>query len=84
MNRSAQSASVILVVAFAGCHHSPAKVQTTAQATAPTPSRVAMDSAEIERLCLHPDRVRAGRADCVLKDQGVRRERPLPAPTPPR
>jgi hypothetical protein len=27
------------------------------------------DSATIERLCAHPDRVRAKLADCVLKDQ---------------
>jgi len=28
-----------------------------------------MDSAEIERVCAHPDSVRAGLADCVLANQ---------------
>ena len=87
MQRVLHAASVIAVVVIAGCHHSQAKTQSLATAR----PRVAMDSAEIERLCLHPDSVRSGRADCVLKDQGVRRFRPLEAPpasptppTPPR
>jgi len=81
MQRVLQAASVIAVVAIAGCHHSQPKTQSLAAAH----SRAAMDSAEIERLCLHPDSVRAGRADCVLKDQGVRPERRLEAPpAPPR
>jgi hypothetical protein len=29
------------------------------------------DSAEIERLCADPDKVRAGRAECVLKNQAL-------------
>lgn len=48
--------------------------------------RVQMDSAEIDRLCAHPDSVRAGVADCVLKDQRREREprmKPVPA-SPPR
>ena len=81
MQRALQAASVIAVVAIAGCHHRQPQTQSL---TAARP-RLALDSAEIERLCVHPDSVRAGRADCVLKDQGVMGERRLKAPpAPPR
>lgn len=81
MHHVLRAASVIAVVAIAGCHHR----QPTTQSPVTTRPGVVMDSAEIERLCVHPDSVRAGRADCVLKDQGVRAERRLEAPpTPPR
>jgi hypothetical protein len=48
----------------------------------PVRSRPALDSAAVERLCVRPDWVRAGWAECVLKDQSpppeaVRRP-PLP------
>ena len=69
----------VLLVVITACHHAPAKNL----ATPPTVARVAMDSAEIERLCTAPDSVRAGKADCVLKDQSAPRQRPLPSPTPP-
>jgi hypothetical protein len=42
-------------------------------------SRPPMDSATIERLCAKPDSVRAGKADCVLKDQSA----PPPSRPPP-
>jgi hypothetical protein len=81
MQRVLQAASVAAVVAIAGCHHSQPKTRSLATSH----SSAAMDSAEIERLCLHPDSVRAERADCVLKDQGVMGERRVEAPpTPPR
>ena len=50
---------------------------------APVRSRPALDSATVERLCVRPDWVRAGWAECVLKDQSP----PLEAvrrPPPPR
>ena len=79
MIRSRQcSLSVVLVLA-AACHRTPAK----AVRTLPTAARAGMDSAEIDRLCLAPDSVRAGKADCVLKDQSAPLQRPLPVPTPP-
>ena len=46
--------------------------------------RVAMDSAEIDRLCAEPDSVRQGLSDCVLKDQSAPLPGPLrPTPPPP-
>jgi hypothetical protein len=45
-----------------------------------------MDSASIERLCAKPDLVRAGIAECVLKDQSPPQAqimRPPPPSTPP-
>jgi len=81
MHRALQLSSFAAGIMVVACQHP----QPKTQAIAATPSRAAMDSAEIERLCLHPDSVRAGRADCVLKDQGVWGDRRLPAPsTPPR
>lgn len=53
-------------VAVGGCHHAGPSAQT---AEAKTVARVAMDSAQIERVCAHPDSVRAGLADCVLANQ---------------
>ena len=66
------------MLAVVGCHHQAAT--TTAMKVAP---RVAMDSVEIARLCTQPDSVRAGRADCVLKDQSRAPDRRL-FETPPR
>jgi hypothetical protein len=48
-----------------------------------TATTAQMDSATIERLCVHPDSVRSGRAACVLQDQsasppGKRIEKPAP------
>jgi hypothetical protein len=74
------SLGTVLIVT-AACHHAPAEVVPPRV----TASRAAMDSAEIERLCTAPDGVRAGKADCVLKDQSVRRERlPQSPAAPPR
>ena len=71
--------TTVLILGSAGCR--PARESSTATESA---SRVAMDSAEIERLCAEPDSVRAGRADCLLKDQSPPRvRRPQPS-TPPR
>lgn len=57
---------VSVSIALGACHHTRPGAQT---AGAKTITRVAMDSAEIERVCAHPDSVRAGLADCVLADQ---------------
>jgi hypothetical protein len=46
-------------------------------------STAKMDSATIERLCVHPDSVRAGRIECVLKDQSTLPEQRLKPVTPP-
>jgi hypothetical protein len=54
-------------VAVGGCHHAGPSAQTAERKTV---ARVAMDSAQIERVCAHPDSVRAGLADCVLANQG--------------
>ena len=48
-----------------------------------TVSAAQMDSATIERLCIHPDSVRARRIECVLKDQSTlpeQRQRPVTPP----
>jgi hypothetical protein len=37
--------------------------------TRPVSARPRLDSATIERLCVRPERVQAGWAECVLKDQ---------------
>jgi hypothetical protein len=44
------------------------------------PARIAMDSAQIYRLCAKPGLVRAGMADCELKDQSSPRIVPLKQP----
>ena len=54
-----------------------------APASGPRLPVVPMDSATIERLCAKPDSVRAGTAECVLKDQSppappIRRTSPPP------
>jgi hypothetical protein len=73
---------VILAMVATACRHNPSNVQ---QRTAQT--RVAraaeMDSATIERLCVQPDSVRAGRAECVLKDQSPSPQYRLKPVTPP-
>ena len=74
MNRTLHVGLIVLVVA--ACQH-----QSPHTAVAKATPRVQMDSAEIERLCAHPDSVRAGVADCVLKDQGLQREQRM-KPTP--
>ncbi len=77
MRRSWQLA-LVLGIATAACRST--RVESTPdQATA---ARVAMDSAEINRLCIAPDSVRAGRVACVLKDQSA--PRPVRPQTPPR
>ena len=65
----------VLIIALSACHPTVAKSTRTA-------SRVKMDSATVERLCVHPDSVRAGLIECVLQDQsqppGKRLERVSP------
>ena len=81
---------LLLAIALAGavnaCTH-PQKSDSTAQQPAGvrTAQRAAMDSATIERLCLRPDSVRAGRAACVLRDQsrGPWLRQPDPPASPP-
>jgi hypothetical protein len=71
--------AVILILGLNGCHRAATKPSQVA-------ARAAMDSATIERLCAHPDSVRAGLAECVLLDQspsrGQRLERPVQPPPP--
>lgn len=57
-----------------GCRQAPAP-----HTPASSPRTARMDSAEVERLCASPDLVRAGRADCVLKNQ-ARPVEPRPVP----
>ena len=80
MHRSWQQLALILGIATAACRQSPVKAAAN-QATA---ARVAMDSAEIDRLCLAPDSVRAGQIGCVLKDQSAPRQVRRQSPPPPR
>ena len=85
-------AGVMVALVVAGACTSP---RPPAQAASPDPGPasarssgsglpvVPMDSATIERLCAKPDMVRAGIAECVLKDQSppvtpVRRTSPPP------
>ena len=44
---------------------------------------VPLDSATIYRLCAKPDSVYAGKAECVLNDQGLPLETVPPRPLPP-
>jgi hypothetical protein len=81
MVRTWQFSLGVVLVLTAACHHAPAK----AMRTLPMAARAGMDSAEIDRLCLAPDSVRAGKADCVLKDQSAPLQRlPQPPSAPPR
>jgi len=81
MDRIWQCSLTVVLVLTAACHHAPPK----AMRTLPTAARAGMDSAEIDRLCLDPDSVRAGKADCVLKDQSAPLQRlPQPSSPPPR
>ena len=82
---AAAAAATVLIMA---CN--PSGARAPAPAASPDPLsdtghvlRLApMDSATIERLCAKPDSVRAGKAECVLKDQSPP-ARPLPPRTPP-
>ena len=59
---------------------------TAAIVTPGTSSRlpvVPLDSATIYRLCAKPDSVYAGKAECVLNDQGLPLETVPPRPLPP-
>jgi hypothetical protein len=54
--------------------------------TSPTSASGGLDSARIAQLCESPDSVRAGRRDCVLRDQSrpiVPYVAPKPQPTAP-
>ena len=78
--RSTQLAVIVLLLIACGRHHSaPQRVAMQAR----TISTAQLDSATIERLCLHPDSVRAGRADCVLKDQSTLPSQRVKPVTPP-
>ena len=65
---------LMLLAAMACAAPGPSPLTTAARA------RPAMDSATIERLCMRPDRVRAGWAECLLKDQSPPPEMLLPPP----
>jgi hypothetical protein len=77
-----RSALMIIPILLGACrHHQPAPQQVAARLRTATTAQ--MDSATIERLCVHPDSVRSGRAACVLQDQsasppGKRIEKPTP------
>ena len=70
--------SVLLLGAAMACAPAPSPSTTT-----PVGARPQLDSATIERLCVRPDWVRAGWAECVLKDQSPP-PRLIPRPLPPR
>ncbi len=59
--------SLVLLGASLACA---APGSSPSPATTPLPRRP-MDSAMAHRLCAQPDLVRAGIADCVLKDQSL-------------
>ena len=72
-------ASLLLItMLLAGCH-SGTRSSDTARGSRVGP----MDSATAHRICEAPDSVVAGTKECVLRDQGVRRERVRPV-VPPR
>ena len=76
-----KSAILLLALSLAACRRpAPAPQQPPAVHAV---SAARMDSATIERLCAHPDSVRAGRVECVLKDQSpsqTLRLKPIPPP----
>jgi uncharacterized lipoprotein NlpE involved in copper resistance len=78
--RSTQLGATVLLLM--GCSRQHSAPQQVAMQTR-TVSTAQMDSATIERLCLHPDSVRAGRAECVLKDQSTETWQRLKPVTPP-
>lgn len=68
-----------LVAAMACAAPGPSPSTVTRSAS----SRMPFDSATAERLCVRPDLVRAGIAECVLKDQSPPL-REIRRPPPPR
>ena len=69
------------MVSLAGCNRSPAPMRTAEEPAALRARPVAgLDSATIEKLCVAPDSVRAGKAECVLKDQSAPAPQRAPAP----
>ena len=77
-----RSLLMILAMLATACRHHPSNAQQgTAQLRVARAAE--MDSATIERLCMHPDSVRAGRAECVLKDQSASPQYRLKPVTPP-
>lgn len=65
---------LVLSGAAGGCAQAPVP---RAASGAFRPAR--MDSADVHRLCVSPDSVRAGRIECVLSNQAVPpRVRPVP------
>ena len=63
----------VLLLALAACSSPPRQESHV-------PTRVAMDSAQIYRLCVKPGLGHAGLADCELKDQSALRIVPLKQP----
>jgi len=78
--RSASLTLAVLLAGACGRHHA-APQQVAMQPRVVSTAK--MDSATIERLCVHPDSVRAGRIECVLKDQSALPEQRLKPVTPP-
>lgn len=58
--------ALLVFLAATACSSPPRKASSSF-----VPARVAMDSAQIERLCVKPGHVRAGLLDCELKDQSA-------------
>ncbi len=52
----------LLLIGLAACTAPP-------RSTAVVPAQIAMDSAQVDRLCAKPDYVRVGLLACELKDQ---------------
>ena len=72
--RTVERRSWLVVLVLLGACSSPPRQE------AHVPPRVAMDSAQIYRLCVRPALVQAGLADCELKDQSSMRIVPLKQP----
>jgi hypothetical protein len=69
----------LIALLLAGCHAG-SRSSDTARGSRVSP----MDSATAHRICEAPDSVVAGTKECVLRDQGVRRQpvRPIVPPRP--
>jgi hypothetical protein len=83
------TATLLIAAACASGQPEPGAASKSEPGTlaAPAPASrlpvVPMDSATIYRLCAKPDSVRAGKAECVLKDQSPTPQMVQPRPMPP-
>lgn len=74
-----RAAAVTAMVVTTACVPSGTRPSAAASDTRPMRHVIPMDSASAVRLCTKPDLVRAGIAECMLRDQSLTPElRPLP------